>query len=585
MRRAFCFARACPALDKGIMTISPLGDSAVVIVLGENVDPAIAARVRAIALEIERHPPNGVVDVVPAFASVAVFFDPARAAAFDVMRLELEALIARANAAVGAVEIRTIEIPVRYGGESGPDLATVAAHTKLSASDVIALHEGGDYLVHAIGFAPGFPYLGGLPPELATPRRATPRPRVPAGSVGIGGIQTGVYSLATPGGWNLIGCTPLRLFDAARPAPALLHAGDRVKFRAISASEFAGLESECHVLRDTPPGTSGVQRDEKCHVIRDTMPGIEVVRAGMFTTVQDLGRVGHRAQGVPLSGAADPFALRLANLLVGNPEHAAGIEFTLIGPELKFLHDTVVAFGGADFGGLPRWRPIKIEAGTVLKLGAARTGCRGYLAVAGGIDVTPVLGSRSTYVSGGLGGWAGRVLRDGDFLPVRVIRHDIQGRWRIDERILPKYAESPMVRVIRGANAEQFDREWISKSFQVSPQSDRMGVRLTGDPILRNTRDDLVSSPVTPGTVQVPPDGRPIVLLADAQTIGGYPQLAQVISVDLPLVAQLRPHDSVRFREVTLDEARGLALSRERAVGLLREGLAQKISGDAPAYP
>jgi antagonist of KipI len=298
----------------------------------------------------------------------------------------------------------------------------------------------------------------------------------------------------------------------------------------------------------------------------------------MFTTVQDLGRTGHRAQGVPLSGAADPFALRLANLLVGNHGNEAGLEFTLVGPEVRFLHDTVIAIGGAEFGKLPRWQPIAMRAGSILKLGPSRNGCRGYLAIAGGIDVPPVLGSRSTYVRARLGGHCGRRLDNGDVLPVPLARRTFRHHWHIDERITPHYASFAVVRVIPGEHAAQFDPGWASASFKVSTHSDRMGVRLLGEPLRRRIPDELVSSAVAPGTVQVPPDGQPIVLLADAQTIGGYPQVAHVIAVDLPVMAQLRPGDDVRFIPVTLADARELIAAQERAIGLLREGLAQKLA-------
>jgi antagonist of KipI len=305
-------------------------------------------------------------------------------------------------------------------------------------------------------------------------------------------------------------------------------------------------------------------------------PGVHVVRAGMFTTVQDLGRSGHRARGVPLSGAADPMALRIANLLVGNPEHAAALEFTLVGPELKFAHDTVIALAGGQFDELPNWRPLTVRGGTTLRLGQLRSGCRGYLAVAGGIDVTPVLGSRSTYVRAGLGGLSGRVLRDGDVLAVPTTNRTPVEHWRIDERILPSYSNSPTVRVVPAKETDEFDPGWAEAEFHVTPHSDRMGVRLGGQALARRTERELVSSPVVPGTVQVPPDGQPIVLLADAQTIGGYPQVATVVSVDLPLVAQLKPGDRVRFRMVTLEEAHRLAVARDHALALLRAGLKEK---------
>jgi antagonist of KipI len=304
---------------------------------------------------------------------------------------------------------------------------------------------------------------------------------------------------------------------------------------------------------------------------------ITVVRAGMLTTVQDLGRRGHRSAGVPLGGAMDALALRMANLLVGNPEHAAVLEFTLTGPELTFSSDTTVAVGGGDFGGPPRWQPVRIRAGEQVKFGAARSGCRGYLAVAGGLEVPTVLGSRSTYLRAVLGGFEGRALRDGDRLHAGESARQFVGNWHIDERLLPAYSSAPTVRTVRGAQAGEFGGGLEEMEFKVTPKSDRMGVRLAGPAVARATTGELLSSVVVPGTVQVPPDGQPIVLMADAQTIGGYAQIAHVITVDLPLVAQLRPGDAIRFETVTLAEAHRLLLAREHGLALLREGLAGKF--------
>lgn len=304
---------------------------------------------------------------------------------------------------------------------------------------------------------------------------------------------------------------------------------------------------------------------------------ITVIRSGMLTTVQDLGRTGHRASGVPLSGAMDACALRVANLLVGNPENAAALECTFVGPELVFSADAVLALGGADFEGLESWRPIMVRAGDRVKLGAARSGCRGYLAVAGGLDVPTVLGSRSTYLRTGFGGMQGRALRDGDVLAAPDVTRHVTNHWRIDLRILPAYSAMPTVRVVRGAQLDDFGAAFFEPEFKILAQSDRMGVRLGGAKLARIGAVELVSSAVAPGTVQVPPDGQPIILMADAQTIGGYPQAAHVISVDLPLVAQLRPGDRVKFAEVSLDEAQQLLRRRDHDLAMLHEGLMQKF--------
>ncbi|HWA10935.1 MAG TPA: biotin-dependent carboxyltransferase family protein [Opitutaceae bacterium] len=303
-----------------------------------------------------------------------------------------------------------------------------------------------------------------------------------------------------------------------------------------------------------------------------------VIRAGALTTVQDAGRPGQRAAGVPSGGAADQLALRVANLLVGNSEDAAALECTLTGPELVFSTDTLIAIGGAAFVGLPVWQTVRVRAGERFALGACRGGCRSYVAVAGGIDVAPVLGGRGTYPPAKLGGLAGRALRDGDILPlVRVTRSGSLEHWHIDPRLLPAYTASPVLRVVRGAHAAEFGTGWLEAEFSVTSRFDRMGVRLAGPPQRRNATRELLSSAVGPGTVQVPPDGQPIILLADAQTIGGYPRLAHVIGVDQPLAAQLQTGGTVRFREVTLAEAHRLWLARERDIGILREGLAQKF--------
>jgi KipI family sensor histidine kinase inhibitor len=542
------------------MTLSPLGDAAIVLALGDVVDDAMLARVATLAAEIERHRPKGVTDVVPAFATVTIFYDIAHSAGFAGLCAELEAIAARADSAVVGAEPRLVEIPVCYGGEFGPDLEEVAKQARLSPAEVVALHSGAEYRVHAIGFAPGFAYLGGLPEKIHTPRRATPRAKVPVGSVGIGGGQTGVYPLATPGGWNLIGRTPRRMFDAARAEAALLRAGDRVKFQPIAPEEFESRAPEFHVTRERPPEAA-----------------VEVLHAGMLTLVQDAGRRGHRARGVPLSGPMDAFALRVANLLVGNPEDAAALEFALVGPDLRFSRDTIVALGGATFGRLPDWKPMRVPAGTTLKLRAAVRGCRGYLAIAGGIDVPLMLGSRSTYARAALGGLEGRALRDGDVLPLGAAPRDLVGHWHIDPRVLPDYSAEPELRVVPGAQAGEFDDTFFSSAFRLTPQGDRMGLRLSGPTLQRHAPGELASSTVAPGTIQVPPDGQPIVLMADAQTIGGYAQIAHVIAVDLPLVAQLRPGDAVRFRAVTLAEAHQLTLAREHTLAMLREGVAQKF--------
>lgn len=223
------------------MQFAPLGDAAVVMTWGNVIKETTLARAKALAVLLAQHPPPGVVEVVPAFGMVTVFYDPARMRDLTQLCTELRRRAARIKP-VKARELRTVVIPVCYGGEFGPDLPAVAAKARLSEAAVVALHTKPRYWVQAVGFAPGFPYLGKLPAKLHMPRHATPRVRIEAGSVGIGGELTGIYPAASPGGWHIIGRTPLRLFRPDADDPVHLHMGDRVCFKPMTKEEFAAWQ-------------------------------------------------------------------------------------------------------------------------------------------------------------------------------------------------------------------------------------------------------------------------------------------------------------------------------------------------------
>jgi KipI family sensor histidine kinase inhibitor len=524
------------------MALIDVGDRAVAVVVEAADAVSRMAAVRGLAEAIREADLPGVIDVVPSPGRVTVVYDPLRISSHASLRVSIESIEAAGVGAVAAGDVSGHEIPVCYGGDLGPDLDEVCTIHGIDSDRFVALHTEPDYVVEAIGFLPGFGYFTGLPARLTTPRRTTPRRVVPAGSVGIGGGQTGAYPCASPGGWNLVGGTPTRLFDPSRPRPALLAVGDRVRFVAIDHNEFERRRG-CEVAAPR-------------HAAVDDA-GITVVKPGLFTTIQDLGRPGHRAAGVPLSGAADPVSLRLANRLVGNPATAAALEITLLGPDLRFERDAVVALTGAVFPGIPSAAAMPVRAGETLSLGHASTGCRGYLAVAGGIDVEEVLGSRSTFSPARLGGLRGLPLAAGDALPVGGA-HGNTSRSRVEGRpSLVRPSGTPItLRMIPGEQFAFAGESLWSSTHTTSSRSDRMGVRLDGPPLGGgNAAGSLPSVAVLPGTVQLPPDGKPIVLLADAQTIGGYPVIGHVIAADLPLVAQLRPGDRVHWREATIDEA------------------------------
>jgi len=313
-----------------------------------------------------------------------------------------------------------------------------------------------------------------------------------------------------------------------------------------------------------------------------------VTQAGFLTSVQDLGRTGFRQFGVSTSGALDPFALRVANVLVGNDESAGGLEITVGGLQLRFGDERIVAWCGGEFDVqigsrvLPAGHVAHLQRGKELKFVRAQIGCRCWLAISGGIDVPVVLGSRSTDLRANFGGFEGRALRDNDVLPLRTWPGSPPpatgiSSWTAPHDWASRASRHPNLRFIRGVDWSRFDDVTIQRftqhEFSVSPDSDRMGVRLDGPELKRQDKTDLISEAVAPGTIQVPPSGKPILLLGDCQTIGGYPKIAHVITVDLGIAAQLRAGDGVRFSEVTLQDAHRLLMERERDLERFRIGL------------
>jgi antagonist of KipI len=291
---------------------------------------------------------------------------------------------------------------------------------------------------------------------------------------------------------------------------------------------------------------------------------LHVLSPGMLTTVQDRGRMGWRHLGVGCAGALDGDAHALANLLVGNPPHAATLEITLAGPRLRFDAAACIAVCGAaidmhcDGAPLSTARPVLLPAGATLALGGCRRGARAYLAVAGGLDVPEVLGSRSTDLRGGFGGVDGRAVQMGDVLPLGIasipsVEIPRIASWWIDDT--HDTSDDGAIRVLPGADPIAPGNALFDVAWNVTATSDRQGLRLQGPTLHAMDEGERISAPVTPGTVQLPPDGQPIVLLADAQTHGGYPRIGHVILADLPRLAQLRPGDALRFVPCTSAQA------------------------------
>ena len=321
---------------------------------------------------------------------------------------------------------------------------------------------------------------------------------------------------------------------------------------------------------------------------------LSITRAGFLTSVQDLGRNGFRQFGVSFGGALDWHALRVGNLLIGNDESDAGLEITLGGLRMHLEDKRVIAWCGGEFDvrigstPLPAGHSCLMDADDELTINQPKIGCRAWLAISGGIDVPLVLGSRSTDLRANFGGLDGRALREGDGLPlakqsefsqslIDLLREQRVASWSAPAEWSSPAKTKTVLRVIRGVDWSRFNDVTIqrltSDAFIVSPDSDRMGVRFDGPQLRRNDDVDLVSEAVAPGTIQVPPSGRPILLLGDCQTIGGYPKIAHVITVDLSLAAQLSAGDRVRFYEVSIADAHRFLLERERQLDRFRIGL------------
>jgi KipI family sensor histidine kinase inhibitor len=520
-----------------------VGDAAVTVEFGETIDARANAAVRALDRRLADRPLPGVIEAVPTYRSLLVCFDPALASFATLAAALLEGATLDAPP-IAPGPLRTI--PTVYGGADGPDLAEVAAACGLREEEVIRLHTAQEFSALMLGFLPGFAYLGLLPEALAVARRATPRPRVPGGSVAIAGRQTGVYPRPSPGGWSLIGRTSQRMFDAFDDPPTFIQPGDRVRFTRVP---------ELPEDRRPPavPATTGV-------------PSVLVMAPGLFTTVQAAPRHGHRRLGVGAAGPLDAPAHAAANRAVGNASAEAALEVTLDGPTLRFLRSARVAIAGADLSAvleradlgdwpIPLGQSFLARPDNRLRFLGRRAGCRAYVAFAGGVDVPVVLGSRSSDLTGGFGGHEGRSLRTGDVLSVG------QGEGGRAAEAVPRPELRPGVttlHVILGPQEDHFTPEvlgaFLGETYSVTADSDRVGCRLRGAAIPASGPREIVSDGMVPGCIQVPPDGQPIVMLADGPTTGGYPKIASVIGADLARLGQLVPGESrVRFEAVRID--------------------------------
>lgn len=309
--------------------------------------------------------------------------------------------------------------------------------------------------------------------------------------------------------------------------------------------------------------------------------GIRVLKGGMLTTVQDLGRTGYQSQGFSVAGVMDVRSFKIANLLLDNPENEAVLEFTLIGPTLEFTSATIIAITGGDFQPTingepaPMYTAIYMNKGDILKFGSARTGSRGYVAFSSYLDIPVVMGSRCTNLKSGLGGFKGRKLQAGDYMNFRIKRRYLP--FFLSRKLEPEKfdQDSTTLRVVMGPQDNKFSRQgietFLSSEYTVTSEFDRMGCRLDGAYIAPKESSDIISDGIAFGSIQVPAHGKPIILLADRQTTGGYAKIATVASVDIPKIVQRKTDHKIRFEAITVQEAQELYLKEQKELDKMRK--------------
>src|SRR5690625_4135742 len=476
-------------------------------------------QIQALARGLLEASPAGLIDVIPGYINLLVEYD-----SFVTSEATLRAILSSMEAGASP-QSRHVEIPVRY---DGPDLESAAGALNMTPDELVRRHSGVDYLAHAIGFTPGFPYMGALEPEPRLPRRDQPRAAVPANSVAIADMQTGIYPLESPGGWHLLGTSLVPVYRPGAESPFLLEPGDTVRFVPGNGPN--------------PPAPSVVELLPE----QPASPLFQVQKAGLLDLIVDAGRIRVGRYGLARSGPMDPYSAQIANRLLGNESFAPVLEISLVGPTLEVLQDAVIAFTGwgvhlqSGSRQLESFASHQVRTGDVLRFPPQATGARAYLAVAGGFELGTYLGSASPDVRGLIG----RALQPGDVLGSAGSHAALAGR------TFRSVMDPAQIRRIRLLKGPQFSEEAVAAltegEFTVAA-GNRMGIQFDGPPV---PGGQVISEGNPAGAVQVTPGGRPIILMNDRGTIGGYAKPAIVHPDDLSLLAQLRQGQVVRFAEM-----------------------------------
>ncbi len=461
-----------------------------------------------------------------------------------------------------SIQNTTHLLRVCYDPAVAPDLMRSAEQCQISVRELIERHKNSKFTADMIGFMPGFAYFSGLDPKLSLPRLSTPRPLVPAGSVAIVGEQTVIYPSPSPGGWNLIGQCPDRLFDPQKNPPTLFRPGDQIQIQEISLRELKELEAFRQV---SPRSEKVIQKD------------IEVLSVGLLTTIQDLPRYGMMHIALSPGGAVDQAAMHLANALVGNEGDEAVLEMTSSGAKLWFHKETLIAWVGAQCDVLMNQqtlrsnRPTWVKADSIVEFKHFHHGFRIVMAIAGGIDAPEVLGRRGTHLFANLGP---KKIKKGDFLglkkptqafnrpylqklhqsslEIRAAKWSIASPYVSDAEVIDVFAmNGQQLHLLTELEQQAFWRT----IWTVSSQSNRMGIRLQGDFSIQTTLSGISSQGLTFGTIQLPSSGEPIIMLCEHQTTGGYPKLAEVIESEQSKLAQLKPGQKIRLQPIQVADA------------------------------
>lgn len=555
------------------MKVKKLNEQTLAFYFDEIIDEQLNEKIVWMKGQLEQIGIKGIKAVQNTYHMMAVHFDPNTV---DTSRIEAEVLKHLSGSVDFSCPSRTVEIPVCY---DGPDLEKVAATAKLSVSEVIQKHSETLYNVYFLGFSAGFPYLGGLNSELITPRLEQPRVRVESGSVGIADRQTGIYTVPSPGGWNLIGRTPYDLFSPTLQPNCLIQAGDKLKFVPISSEQYNQYKQD----HSTPHLSKSLQiersrQDEENRPVQ--LKGIKILKAGILSTIQDEGRYEGLSYGLSQSGVSDPFAYELALALVGRAKPHPVLEVTLGGFECLFEVDTTFAVTGAEAAiflngvEIKSWTTYKAATGDRLKINYPRSGIRNYVAF--GLNFHEqyrFMNAYATDLKSKLGGVNGRKLMEGDCIyftekkevdevsaeRIQWRKGSIKASQLENNRYFENlYRTTKRIRLLVGPQNNRLTQiewqEFLKSTYIVSPKSDRMGIRLEGSTFRPTGKMDILTDVIAFGAIQLTKDGTPIILMSERQTTGGYAKVANVAYDDLGILAQAKPGDHLEFIEV-IDEA------------------------------